>query len=154
MPPTLNFLQQCAYCHSFFSRRKVFLVTCRIDLGTSAAYTGGNSTAQNFCPICKGGIIAHVPSADTDRLSPAELLARLRTGDLRALARAISTVEDRTEGAAELLAACRATPGTALRIGITGPPGAGKSTLVDRLVHAFRDQGKTVAVLAVDPSSP
>jgi LAO/AO transport system kinase len=95
-----------------------------------------------------------VAPADPDRLAPAELLARLRAGDPRALARAISTVEDATPGAAELLAACRATHATALRIGITGPPGAGKSTLVDRLVRAFREQRKTVAVLAIDPSSP
>jgi len=85
---------------------------------------------------------------------PAEILAHLRSGGVRALARAISTVEDAASGAAELLAACRAASGAALRIGVTGPPGAGKSTLVDRLVRGYRAQGKTVAVLAVDPSSP
>jgi LAO/AO transport system kinase len=96
-----------------------------------------------------------VAPADPDRqLSATELLTRLRFGDPRALARAISTVEDATEGAAELLAACRTVPQTALRIGITSPPGAGKSTLVDRLIRAFREQQKTVAVLAIDPSSP
>jgi LAO/AO transport system kinase len=83
-----------------------------------------------------------------------ELLSALRTGDTRALARAISLVEDNTEGAAELLAACRIASGAAMRIGITGPPGAGKSTLVDRLVRAYRTTGKTIAVLAIDPSSP
>lgn len=93
--------------------------------------------------------------ADPDRqLAPTELLIRLRSGDPRALARAISTVEDRTPVAAELLAACRTAPQTSLRIGITGPPGAGKSTLVDRLIRAFREQQKTVAILAIDPSSP
>jgi LAO/AO transport system kinase len=101
----------------------------------------------------QGGIIAHVAPTNPDR---SELLARL--SDPRALARAISTVEDATEGATDLLTACRLAlekaPKTSLRIGITGPPGAGKSTLVDRLVRAFRDQRKTVAVLAVDPSSP
>jgi LAO/AO transport system kinase len=96
-----------------------------------------------------------VAPADPDRqLSATELLTRLRSGDPRALARAISTVEDATEGAPELLAACRTSNKTALRIGITGPPGAGKSTLVDRLIRAFREQQKTVAVLAIDPSSP
>ena len=83
-----------------------------------------------------------------------EFLAHLRSGGVRALARAISTVEDAADGAAELLAACRAASGAALRIGVTGPPGAGKSTLVDRLVRGYRALGKTVAVLAVDPSSP
>ncbi len=85
------------------------------------------------------------------------LIARLHAGDVRALARAISVVEDGAEGAAELLAACRSSGRTldrALKIGVTGPPGAGKSTLVDRMVRAYRAQGKTVGVVAVDPSSP
>ena len=63
-------------------------------------------------------------------------------------------MEDGVAGAAELLAACRSFPSTALRIGITGPPGAGKSTVVDCLVRSFRGKGKAVGVLAVDPSSP
>ena len=82
------------------------------------------------------------------------LLDRLRAGDVRALARAISVVEDGADGAAELLAACRASGREALRIGVTGPPGAGKSTLVDQMVRQFRARGKTVGVVAVDPSSP
>jgi LAO/AO transport system kinase len=82
-------------------------------------------------------------------------MARLRAGDMRALARAISIVEDGREGAAELLAQCRAVANkAALRVGVTGAPGAGKSTLVDQMVRGFRTQGKTVGVVAVDPSSP
>jgi LAO/AO transport system kinase len=88
-----------------------------------------------------------------------EAMVRLRAGDVRALARAISIVEDGRAGAAELLEQCRAVANNsgvkaALRIGVTGPPGAGKSTLVDQMVRGFRTQGKTVGVVAVDPSSP
>ena len=81
-------------------------------------------------------------------------MARLRGGDVRALARAVSMVEDRLPVAAELLAACREFAGSALRIGVTGPPGAGKSTLVDQMIRLLRAEGQTVGVVAVDPSSP
>jgi LAO/AO transport system kinase len=73
---------------------------------------------------------------------------------VRALGRAISSVEGGANVALELLAACFPVAGRALRIGITGAPGAGKSTLVDRLARHFRDAGKTIGVIAVDPSSP
>ena len=82
------------------------------------------------------------------------MLERLRSGDLRALARAVSLVEDGAPEAAELLAVCRANAKRALRIGVTGPPGAGKSTLVDQMVRWLRKEGMTVGVVAVDPSSP
>jgi LAO/AO transport system kinase len=82
------------------------------------------------------------------------MVARLRDGDMRALARAVSMVEDGLQGAAELLAACREFQGSALRIGVTGPPGAGKSTLVDQMARWLRGQKKTMGVVAVDPSSP
>jgi LAO/AO transport system kinase len=84
----------------------------------------------------------------------AKMLERLAAGDLRALARAISAVEDGSAGSAQLLAACRALDRRARRIGITGPPGAGKSTLVDQMVRKLRDAGETVGVIAVDPTSP
>lgn len=72
----------------------------------------------------------------------------------RALARAISAVENgRPEGNA-LLAQAATRAGRARTIGVTGPPGAGKSTFVDRLVHEIRKDGLTVAVVAVDPASP
>jgi LAO/AO transport system kinase len=83
-----------------------------------------------------------------------QMLARLRAGDVRALARAVSVVEDGAESAAALLAACREFAGSALRVGVTGPPGAGKSTLTDEMVRWLRAEGQTVGVVAVDPSSP
>jgi LAO/AO transport system kinase len=82
------------------------------------------------------------------------LAERVLAGDTRAIARAISLVEDeRPEGAA-LVGAIFNRTGHAYLIGVTGPPGAGKSTLVDRLLTEFRRQGSTVGVLAVDPTSP
>ena len=82
------------------------------------------------------------------------MMERLRSGDVRALARAVSLVEDGTAPGAEVLAACRPYVGSALRVGVTGPPGAGKSTLVDQMVRWLRKDGQTVGVVAVDPSSP
>jgi LAO/AO transport system kinase len=82
------------------------------------------------------------------------LVDRLRSGDTRALARAISLVENEAPEAPALLSACFPHTGRSLRIGITGSPGAGKSTLVDRLARHFRQSGRTVGVLAVDPTSP
>ncbi len=82
------------------------------------------------------------------------MLERLAAGDVRALARAVSMVEDRAPGAAELVAACKGLGRRARRIGLTGPPGAGKSTLADALVRWLRARGEAVGVLAVDPSSP
>ncbi len=82
------------------------------------------------------------------------MIEHLRAGDVRALARAVSIVEDGGTAAAELLAAIRELSGKALRIGVTGPPGAGKSTLVDQITRWLRAQGQSVGVIAVDPSSP
>ncbi len=82
------------------------------------------------------------------------MVARLRAGDVRALARAVSIVEDGAASAPPLLAACREFAGSALRVGVTGPPGAGKSTLVDQMVRWLRAEGQVVGVVAVDPSSP
>jgi LAO/AO transport system kinase len=87
-------------------------------------------------------------------MNPAALLADLRARKPPAVARAISLVENGRPGFEELLSAIHPSLGKARRIGITGPPGAGKSTLTERLVQAYRARGLTVAVVAVDPTSP
>jgi len=83
-----------------------------------------------------------------------DLIERLLRGDQRALARAISLVEGRKPNYRELLDRIFPYTDKSWRIGITGPPGVGKSTLVDRLVPLFREEGKKVGVLACDPTSP
>lgn len=75
-------------------------------------------------------------------------------GDIRAVARAIRAVEDDWPESRAMLVRLFPHAGRALTLGITGPPGAGKSTLVDRLTTEFRKAGKTVGVVAVDPTSP
>ncbi|HEY3176161.1 MAG TPA: methylmalonyl Co-A mutase-associated GTPase MeaB [Candidatus Polarisedimenticolia bacterium] len=81
------------------------------------------------------------------------LVERLLTGEARALARAISIVEDRLPSAREIMERITPRAGRAPIIGVTGPPGAGKSTLVDGLTALFRREGKRVGIIAVDPSS-
>jgi LAO/AO transport system kinase len=83
-----------------------------------------------------------------------ELARRVLDGDPRALARAATAVENRLAAAESLLKELFPRTGRASVIGITGAPGAGKSTLTDRLVHELRGEGKPVGVLAVDPTSP
>jgi LAO/AO transport system kinase len=82
------------------------------------------------------------------------LVAGVRKGDVRAVARAISLVEDARPEARPLLAALFPHAGGSLVVGVTGPPGAGKSSLVDRLTSHLRRQGRTVGIVAVDPTSP
>lgn len=87
------------------------------------------------------------------RLEPKGLAAAVETGDRRSLAKAITLVENEPRAAGELLRALR-PKGGAFVLGVTGPPGAGKSSLVDRLVKGYRAKGLKVAVVAVDPTSP
>lgn len=75
-------------------------------------------------------------------------------GDRRAIARAISQVENNSASSIELLKKVYAHTGNAYRIGITGPPGAGKSTITNRLAKYFRQQGLKIGIIAVDPTSP
>jgi LAO/AO transport system kinase len=82
------------------------------------------------------------------------LLADFTAGKKAALARAISIVENHRAGFEELLATWHPLLGRAQRIGITGPPGAGKSTLTNGITRAYREQGLTVGIIAVDPTSP
>jgi LAO/AO transport system kinase len=84
----------------------------------------------------------------------AELAEDVLRGDLRAVARAATLIEDQDHSAAVLLAKLHAHAGGALILGITGSPGAGKSTLCDHIVSLLRVEGKTVGVIAVDPTSP
>lgn len=83
-----------------------------------------------------------------------ELAAGVLEGDRRAVARAISRVEAEGPSAASMVRAVHGRTGRAHLVGVTGAPGVGKSTLVDRLAAVLRSRGRTVGILAVDPSSP
>src|SRR5882724_8000768 len=83
-----------------------------------------------------------------------QLLEKMFAGDERALARLMTFVEREGEEVGAILQAIAPKLGNAFTIGITGPPGAGKSSLVDRLTTLMRKAGKTVGIIAVDPSSP
>jgi LAO/AO transport system kinase len=82
------------------------------------------------------------------------LIDRVAAGELNAVARAISKVEDSAADSSELMKQIFPRTGRALIIGITGPPGAGKSSLVDKLAAFYRKSGERVGIIAVDPSSP
>lgn len=87
-------------------------------------------------------------------MNVSELARGVRAGEPRALARALTAVENRWPEAHDLLTELFPHTGNAMVIGLTGPPGVGKSTLADRLATRARDKGKRVAILATDPTSP
>lgn len=84
----------------------------------------------------------------------ADILDRVRQGDAAALAKAVTMVENRNKDYRKLMSALYPLPGKALKIGITGAPGSGKSSLIDKMITALKAKGRPIAVLAVDPSSP
>jgi LAO/AO transport system kinase len=88
------------------------------------------------------------------KLDTKELAARLEKGDRRAVAKAITLVENDAAGAAGLLRAIGPRLGNAFVLGVTGPPGTGKSSLVDRLTESYRKKGLKVGIVAIDPTSP
>ncbi|MCF0248213.1 MAG: ATP/GTP-binding protein, partial [Synergistes sp.] len=83
-----------------------------------------------------------------------KLLERAFAGDIRSIGRVISLVEADSSGSKDIMKTIYPRTGKAQVIGITGSPGAGKSTFVNRLIAQFRSEGKKVGVIAIDPSSP
>ena len=83
-----------------------------------------------------------------------EIVSRALARDIRAVSRLISIVEDRRSGFEAAYAAIYPRTGKAHVVGITGPPGSGKSTLVDKMAAEYRGRGKTVGIVAIDPTSP
>lgn len=98
--------------------------------------------------------MAVTPASDASARARARLLADFEARKPAALARAVSIVENRRAGFEALLGALHSRLGRARRIGITGPPGAGKSTITARLAEEYRQSGLTVGIVAVDPTSP
>lgn len=118
--------------------------------GVAAVFDTGSGAAE-IARIVRDLIVA---GADRNEERAMRLAERIAAGDHRALARAITLVENEEPGARELLRSLYRRTGHAHVCGITGPPGTGKSTLVQGLAIAFRLQKKQVAIVAVDPSSP
>lgn len=83
-----------------------------------------------------------------------EITERVRAGDVRAMARLMSLIENNSPEATSALKGLYPFTGQAFIVGITGPPGCGKSTLTDQLTQEFRREGRTVGIIAVDPTSP
>lgn len=85
---------------------------------------------------------------------PTEIIQKLRDKNTRAISKLISVVENEENNFHDVISNLYPHIGSAYRIGITGPPGAGKSTITDKLIEVFRKKKKSVAIIAIDPSSP
>ncbi len=112
----------------------------------------GHTPDSGYGTMAPGG--DHARGAISDERSPEDIVAGVLRGNARAIGRAVSAAENATPGNEALLGALYRHSGRAYVLGVTGPPGAGKSSLVDGLVRLLREQGCSVGVLAVDPSSP
>jgi LAO/AO transport system kinase len=108
-----------------------------------------SQSAQHWFPLVLSLLYTDSLNQDIQRS-----IGQLRSGAPRALARAISTVENRAAGWSELLKALFPYTGKARVIGLTGAPGSGKSTLVNQLAKHYRKENQTVGIIAVDPTSP
>jgi LAO/AO transport system kinase len=134
------------------------MVLPRVQRGQILARNGG---VRRERVVSQTPLLLYTVRLDNVRLDTADLnhdmqsrIDSLRSGDVRTLARAISTVENRAPGWSDLLKALFPHSGRARVIGLTGAPGAGKSTLVDHLARFYRRQNRTVGIVAVDPTSP
>jgi LAO/AO transport system kinase len=116
----------------------------------------GNSllSAASAVSVCQAVLYTGCLQTLGSIIDQKEWIDSLRAGDVRTLSRAISTVENRAPGWSDLLKALFPHTGKARVIGLTGSPGAGKSTLVDQLARLYRKQNQTVGIVAVDPTSP
>ncbi len=107
--------------------------------------------ARHFCFCLKGCENRHLRF---ELMQDSEFIEKLFKGEPRFIARAITRVESGADGAAELMKAVFPQTGRAMVIGITGSPGAGKSSLVDKLAFHYKNEGNKVGIICVDPSSP
>jgi LAO/AO transport system kinase len=119
--------------------------------GQSALSVAPSIPGQYQAAMARG---RKAPEAHGDLADPLALLARMRKGERRAISRAVTELERHSTHVPALLAAMQPHLGRALVLGFTGPPGAGKSTLVNAYTRHLRSAGKTVGIIAVDPSSP
>ena len=100
-------------------------------------------------------MFARASSRAVDTLTPTPSFAQdILQGSRRAIAKAITLAENNNEASQRVISLIYPHTGNAHLIGVTGPGGAGKSTLVEKLTKALRNQGKTVGIIAVDPTSP